>query len=170
MGFGAIGLIGNWLGGRAVDRSPLGATALFVVILGVGMAASVSLARAGGWFDIPFVLWGVAYTALFPICQVRVMRVASHSQALAGTLNVSAANAGIGLGAIIGGLVIPHRGLGAVGYLATAMAGLALLTIPFIARLGKPRALEVGDTSPGGAFPATTAESAGNHQRGFASK
>lgn len=139
MGFGAIGLIGNWLGGRAVERSPLGATATFVAILGVGMAASVSLASVRGWFEIPFVLWGVAYTALFPICQVRVMRVASHAQALAGTLNVSAANAGIGLGAIIGGLVIPHGGLGTVGYLATAIAALALLTIPFIARLGSGR-------------------------------
>jgi predicted MFS family arabinose efflux permease len=139
MGFGAIGLIGNWLGGRAVDRSPLGATVIFVVVLGIGMAASVSLASAHGWFEIPFVLWGVAYTALFPICQVRVMRVASHAQALAGTLNVSAANAGIGLGAIIGGLVIPHWGLGTVGYLATAISALALLTIPLIARLRSTR-------------------------------
>jgi predicted MFS family arabinose efflux permease len=109
------------------------------VVLGIGMAASVSLASAHGWFEIPFVLWGVAYTALFPICQVRVMRVASHAQALAGTLNVSAANAGIGLGAIIGGLVIPHWGLGTVGYLATAISALALLTIPLIARLRSTR-------------------------------
>jgi len=67
------------------------------------------------------------------------MRVASHAQALAGTLNVSAANAGIGLGAIIGGLVIPHWGLGTVGYLATAISALALLTIPLIARLRSTR-------------------------------
>lgn len=139
MGFGAIGLIGNWLGGRAVDRSPLGATVIFVVVLGIGMAASVFLASVRGWFEIPFVLWGVAYTALFPICQVRVMSVASHAQALAGTLNVSAANTGIGLGAIIGGLVIPHWGLGTVGYLAAAISALALLTIPLIARLKSTR-------------------------------
>lgn len=170
MGFGAIGLIGNWLGGRAVDRSPLGATAFFVVMLGIGMAASVSLAGVHGWFEIPFVFWGVAYTALFPICQVRVMRVASHAQALAGTLNVSAANAGIGLGAMIGGLVIAHRGLAAVGYLATAIALLAALTIPLIGRLGKTRTLEVGDSSLGGPFLPTTSESAGNHQKVVASK
>jgi DHA1 family inner membrane transport protein len=139
MGFGGIGLIGNWLGGRAVDRSPLGATVIFLVILSIGMAASVSLANVHGWFEIPFVLWAVAYTALFPICQVRVMRVASHAQALAGTLNVSAANAGIGLGAIIGGLVIPHWGLGSVGYLATAISALALFTVPLIARLKPTR-------------------------------
>lgn len=41
MGFGAVGLFGNWLGGRLVDRSPLRATALFLVLLALGMAASV---------------------------------------------------------------------------------------------------------------------------------
>ena len=170
MGFGAIGLIGNWLGGRAVDRSPLGATAFFVVLLGMGMAASVFLAGARGWFDVPFVLWGVAYTALFPICQVRVMRVASHAQALAGTLNVSAANAGIGLGAIIGGLVIPYWGLGAVGYLAAAMAVVALLAIPLIARLRSTPVREAGDSSPHGLYPSTTSAAAGSHQKVLASK
>lgn len=139
MAFGAIGLIGNWIGGHAVDRNPMGATAAFVVLLGMGMAASVSLAKNHGWFDIPFVFWGVAYTALFPICQVRVMRAASHAQALAGTLNVSAANAGIGLGAIIGGAAIPHWGVGSVGYLATAISVLALLAIPFVSHLKSAR-------------------------------
>lgn len=170
MGFGAIGLVGNWLGGRAVDRSALGATAFFVAILSIGMAASVSLASLRGWFDLPFVLWGVAYTALFPICQVRVMRVASHAQALAGTLNVSAANAGIGLGAMMGGLVIPHWGLPAVGYLATVIAVLALLIIPLIARLKSTRALQVDDSSPHGLPPSTTTASVSSHQKMLASK
>src|SRR5690606_36173802 len=44
MGFGAIGLVGNWLGGRFVDRSPLGATAGFSLLLGAGMLISVPLA------------------------------------------------------------------------------------------------------------------------------
>ncbi|KVC86012.1 LysR substrate-binding domain-containing protein [Burkholderia ubonensis] len=33
MGFGAVGLAGNWLGGRYVDRHPAGATAVFVLLL-----------------------------------------------------------------------------------------------------------------------------------------
>ncbi len=141
MGFGAIGLVGNWLGGRAVDRNPLGATVAFTLVLAIGMAASVPLAKAHGWFGASLVLWGIAYTALFPICQVRVMKAASHAQALAGTLNVSAANAGIGLGAVIGGLAIPHWGLGNIGYLAAAIAALALMTAPLIARMKSPRLL-----------------------------
>lgn len=135
MGFGAIGLLGNWLGGRLVDRSPLGATAAFALLLGVGMAASVPLAASAGLLAGALALWGIAYTALFPICQVRVMQSASHAQALAGTLNVSAANAGTGLGAVIGGLVIPQWGLGSIGYVATGIAVVAILMVAVVARL-----------------------------------
>ena len=135
MGFGAIGLLGNWLGGRLVDRSPLGATAAFALLLGVGMATSVPLAGSAGLLAGALALWGIAYTALFPICQVRVMQSASHAQALAGTLNVSAANAGTGLGAVIGGLVIPQWGLGSIGYVATGIAVVAILMVAVVARL-----------------------------------
>jgi len=135
MGFGAIGLIGNWLGGRAVDRTPLRATALFSLLLAVGMAFSVPLAHAGLAFCAVLGLWGIAYTALFPICQVRVMQSAPHSQALAGTTNVSAANAGIGVGAIIGGAVIPAFGLDKIAYVAAAIAVLAVLAAPLVGGL-----------------------------------
>ncbi|RMR74808.1 Major facilitator family transporter [Pseudomonas savastanoi pv. fraxini] len=55
-----------------------------------------------------------------------MMKAAPQAQALAGTLNVSAANAGIGLGSIIGGLTIEHLGLNAVGYVAAVVALLAI--------------------------------------------
>lgn len=134
MGFGAIGLAGNWLGGRFVDRSPLGATAVFSLLLGIGMVASVPLADSLILLWLALALWGIAYTALFPICQVRVMKSASHAQALAGTLNVSAANAGTGLGAIIGGLVIPLWGLESIGYVATGIAMTAILMVAWLVR------------------------------------
>lgn len=139
MGFGAIGLIGNWIGGHAADRSPLGATAAFTLLLATGMAASVWLARSHGWFAAALALWGVAYTALFPICQVRVMKATSQAQALAGTFNVSAANAGIGLGAVTGGLAISHGGVGAAGYVATCIAVLALILSFLTTRIQPPK-------------------------------
>ncbi|MCG3463988.1 MFS transporter [Xenorhabdus bovienii] len=135
MGFGAIGLIGNWLGGRFVDRNPLRVTVIFTLLLGIGMAFSVPLASSLFLLGISLALWGIAYTALFPICQVRVMKSASHAQALAGTLNVSAANAGTGLGAIIGGVAITQWGLGSIGYVATGIAVIAILMVAWIARL-----------------------------------
>lgn len=140
MGFGAIGLVGNWLGGRFVDRSPLGATAIFSLLLGIGMMASVPAADSLILLWLALALWGIAYTALFPICQVRVMKSASHAQALAGTLNVSAANAGTGLGAIIGGLVIPQWGLENIGYVATGIAITAILLAAWLVRFRRQRA------------------------------
>lgn len=125
MGFGAVGLIGNWLGGRYVDRSPLGITAVFLMLLGLGMRFSVPAASSWLWLAVALAVWGVAYTALFPVCQVRVMKSATHAQALAGTLNVSAANAGTGLGAMLGGAVIPVFGVQSSVYVATTIAVLA---------------------------------------------
>ncbi|MDR2326239.1 MAG: MFS transporter [Acidovorax sp.] len=127
MGFGAIGLAGNWLGGRWVERSPLGATAACTLLLALGMAACVLLADSPALLVLALAVWGIAYTALFPICQVRVMQSARQAQALAGSLNVSAANAGTGLGAIIGGLVIAQWGLASIGHVAAGIALLALL-------------------------------------------
>ena len=126
MGFGAVGLLGNALSGRWVDRAPLAATLAFCTVLALGVLASVWLAGQGGGAVIALALWGVAHTALFPLCQVRVMRAAPQAQALAGTLNVSAANAGIGLGALLGGGAIERWGLGSLGMAAAAVALLAI--------------------------------------------
>jgi predicted MFS family arabinose efflux permease len=127
MGFGAVGMIGNQWGGALVDRYPLEAMVLFLVILGVGMTAAAPVASNHPWLICALVLWGVAYTALFPICQVRVMQAGAKAQALAASLNISAANAGIGLGAILGGLGIGQFGLGALGWIATTIAAMAIV-------------------------------------------
>ncbi|MBF8728647.1 MFS transporter [Pseudomonas putida] len=135
MGFGAVGLLGNWIGGRAVDHSVLKATAGFLVLLAIGMAALVPLAHAGLIFCLALALWGIANTALYPVCQVRVMASVTHAKALAGTANVSAANAGIGLGAVLGGMTIDGLGVAYLGYVAAAVAVLALLAVPVVGRL-----------------------------------
>ena len=45
MGFGAVGLLGNSLGGRAVDRHPLIASMVFCLFLigGIGLGLALSL-------------------------------------------------------------------------------------------------------------------------------
>lgn len=134
MGFGAVGLLGNWLGGLWVDQQPLATTALFSVVLAAGMAASMALAGVSLWFAAALAVWGVANTALYPICQIRVMKAATGAQALAGTINVSAANGGIALGAVIGGVAIAAWGPGHVGYVA---AGIAVLAAGLALVIGK---------------------------------
>lgn len=138
MGFGLVGLVGNWVGGRIVGRAPLRATFLAVVVLALGMAATAPLASWRPGLVIALVVWGFANTALYPICQVRVMGVASHAQALAGTLNVSMANAGIGLGAIIGAVAINRFGVGSLGYIAAGVAVAAAVATLGVASMTKP--------------------------------
>nr|WP_245182395.1 MFS transporter [Glaciimonas immobilis] len=135
MGFGAVGLIGNWLGGLWVDKKPLTTTAIFSLVLAAGMAATMALAGTSLWFAIALGMWGIANTALYPICQIRVMKAASQAQALAGTINVSAANGGIALGAVIGGLSISAWGSGNIGYVSGVIAVMAALAVPLVAKL-----------------------------------
>ncbi|MBA6068607.1 MFS transporter [Pseudomonas mosselii] len=127
MGFGLVGMLGNALAGRVVDRSPLRATLLLLAMLALGMGLVTPVIGNPLLLVGALALWGIAYTALFPVCQVRVMRAGAKAQALAGTLNVSAANAGIAAGAALGGAAIQGLGLAALGYVACGFAVLALV-------------------------------------------
>jgi predicted MFS family arabinose efflux permease len=105
MGFGAVGLIGNSLGGRAVDRHPLIASMVFCAFMIAGMVSlvpNIHSTRAGGGMGI----WGVTQAALFLVSHVRLMKAAPDAPAFAASLNIAGANLGIGLGAMIGGRVI----------------------------------------------------------------
>ena len=137
MGFGAVGLIGNWLGGLWVDKSPLATTAGFSLLLAIGMTATVWLAPTQAGLAAALAVWGIANTALYPICQIRVMKAAPQAQALAGTLNVSAANAGIALGAVLGGASIPFWGIASVSLVGAAVAVTAALAAPLVSRLAR---------------------------------
>lgn len=127
MGFGVIGLGGNWLGGRLSERDPVWATWLTLVGLAIGTAVFVPMAAALPGLCFSLLVWGIANTAFYPICQVRMMRAAPGAEALAGTLNVSMAQAGIGLGAVVGGAVISKAGIHSVGYAAGVISVVAIL-------------------------------------------
>ncbi|HBK45137.1 MAG TPA: MFS transporter [Xanthomonadaceae bacterium] len=127
MGFGLVGLLGNWLGGVMADRNSLGATVGFLVLLAVVMVIVVPVASNRWALAAVLAFWGIAYTALFPVCQIRVMQHGQQAQALAGTLNVSAANAGTGMGAVVGGWVISGFGTASLGYASAVLAVAAVL-------------------------------------------
>jgi MFS transporter, DHA1 family, inner membrane transport protein len=130
MGFGAVGVLGNWAGGRIVDRDPLVTTIFATGLLTVATAIAAP-AAAVGRPDLFVVLavWGFAQGASFVVNQVRVMKAApENAQAFAASLNVSVCNVGIGLGAIVGGRAVDLFGIGRVDYVAAAI-GLTALAI-----------------------------------------
>jgi len=126
MAFGAVGLIGNSLGGRLVDRHPLIASMLFSAFMVGGLVAVVPTIHSTFGLAVALAIWGVTQAALFLVSQVRLIKAAPQAPAFAASLNIAGANLGIGLGAIVGGRVIDTLGLGSVGF---AAAGFMLLSI-----------------------------------------
>lgn len=126
MGFGAVGLLGNSLGGRAVDRHPLIASMVFCLFMIGGMVALVPSIHSTWGLAAAMGIWGITQAALFLVSHVRLMKAAPEAPAFAASLNIAGANLGIGLGAMVGGRVIDTLGLGNVGF---AAAGFILVSI-----------------------------------------
>lgn len=131
MGFGAVGLPGNWLGGRFVDRHPLRASVGFCVPLAVGMGLLVPSLRSPVGLALILATWGVCQAALFTVSHTRVMKAAESTPALGASLNISGANFGIALGALLGSRVIDRLGLARVSVAAAIVVGLAIVAAVF---------------------------------------
>ena len=76
-------------------------------------------------------VWGASHMAAFVINQVRVMQAGKEAQSFALSLNISACNLGIALGAMCGGYVVQHYGIEFIGY-----AGATMVAIAFVIALG----------------------------------
>ena len=139
MGFGAVGLIGNSLGGRMVDRHPLIASIVFSAFMIGAMVALIPSIHSSLALAAAMAIWGITQSALFLVSHVRLMKAAPHAPAFAASLNIAGGNLGIGLGAMVGGQVIDTYGLGSLGF---AAAGFILLSILLALMLmtAKPRA------------------------------
>ena len=131
MGFGGVGLLGNWLGGRCVDRHPLRASVLFCVPLAVAMAVLVPLVGSPVGLALALATWGICQAALFTVSHTRVMKAAASTPALGASLNISGANFGIALGALLGSRVIDLCGLARVGEAAALIVAAAIAAAAF---------------------------------------
>lgn len=127
MGFGAIGILGNTLGGRLVDKSPLGATMLFTALMAASLSVITLVMQTPAMLAVALGVWGIAQAALFIVCHVRIMKSAPEAPAFAASLNISGANTGIGLGALVGGGVIDHLGLPSLGWSSALILAAALV-------------------------------------------
>jgi MFS transporter, DHA1 family, inner membrane transport protein len=125
--FGLAGVVGNSMAGRVAARGPT-ATTMAVAALLMVVTAVMPLIPGNQALLLPVLaLWGAVHAATFLVSQVRVMRVAPEAPAFASSLNISAGNIGIAAGAIVGGWVVRHAGLDAIGYGGLAFAACALV-------------------------------------------
>lgn len=135
MGFGTVGLYGNYLAGRLVDRHAVKANVLFCLLMAVGAASAILFVGHPAMFIASLVAWGIAHTGLFPLGQVRVIKAANEGKALAGTLNISACNCGIAAGASLGGWAFNESGISAAILGASILIALCAVASPAIERL-----------------------------------
>jgi predicted MFS family arabinose efflux permease len=101
LGFGAAGVLGNWFGGRQVDRRP---GALMLALIGAMVVALAVLVPVLGPAPtvLATLLWGGAFSAI-PVClQASILRVAPQARDAASAVYVVAFQIGIGGGAFVG--------------------------------------------------------------------
>jgi DHA1 family inner membrane transport protein len=125
LAFGVASAAGTFIGGMAADRSTSktlwGGNVLVILALGLlYLVGSVPVLVA-----LVLGVWGLLMFTILPSLQVRVIGLAGVGGNLAATLSASAANAGIAVGALIGGWVVSNHGvhpLVLVGLLISAIA------------------------------------------------
>lgn len=140
MGFGAVGLIGNSLGGRMVDHHPLMASMVFCTLMVGAMVALVPSIHSTLGLAAALGIWGITQSALFLVSHVRLMKVAPQAPAFAASLNIAGANLGIGLGAMVGGRVIDSYGLGSLGFAAAAFIVVSIVLASLLLTARTPAA------------------------------
>ncbi|WDD92709.1 MFS transporter [Burkholderia sp. FERM BP-3421] len=135
--FGAGLSLGNVVGAKYSDKWPLH-TAFVSLICLVVLMGSVHLVYTVKWAVVAYVfLWGAASYAFVPALIVRILTRAGDAPNLASAMNVSAFNAGIGGGALIGSLVVKS---GAHGVALTPAAGALVAAVAIVLLYGSVKA------------------------------
>ncbi|MFC8502452.1 MFS transporter [Pedococcus sp. NPDC057267] len=149
--FGVGLFAGNWVGGRAADRSVPVTLTVVLAALAVVMAVFALTASSPVAAVVSLVLMGAFGFATVPGLQMRIMACAGSAPTLASGANIAAFNVGNAAGAWLGGLTI-SAGL---GYASTLWdgAGLSLgaLAVLVVAdRLARRRDAGRGTAQAGG--------------------
>jgi DHA1 family inner membrane transport protein len=153
LAYGVATAIGTFVGGWAADRdaSRTLLTANVVLVLSLGLLYLTGTVPAVA--AVALLAWGLVGFGLVPALQYRVATLAGPARDLAASLPASAVNAGIAVGALLGGWTLTSSGLSAVvvAGLLMCLAGLPLTWLT--ARWGAPST----DSGPTTNIPVGTA-------------
>ncbi len=137
--FGGAGAVGLVLAGFLADRVPKrGFAAMILAVMAAVLVLALSV-RSTPVVIGALVVWGVAFGGVPALLQTRMMHTATaRTRDVAGALQTTAFNVGIGGGALLGALLLDTAGLGALPLteLAFLAAGLLLAFAPQLAALG----------------------------------
>ena len=148
--FGVASAIGTFGGGRFADRDPsntlLVGNVVLVATLGALWVFGTNAVLAG----VLLAVWGLVGFGVTPSLQLRVISLAGEGRDLAATLGASAANAGIALGAALGGWALSSYGAEEVPLVAMIALVVALPAVWATRYLTAPGAVSspAGDAQP----------------------
>ena len=146
LGYGAAGLVGNFIVGRLVDRRPGPVLTALIAVLVVAVAALAPVLGAVPTI-IAALVWGGAFTAI-PVCLAAgVLRMAPTARDAASAVYVVAFQIGIGGGAFVGERFVRA---GQLGWLPVLAAGTALVAglLVIVSRQAFPNRLADADHQP----------------------
>ncbi|GAA2530378.1 MFS transporter [Winogradskya humida] len=121
LGYGAAGLLGNWLVGRWVDRRPRPLLTTLISAIVVSLALLVPVLGPVPTV-VAILVWGGAFTALPVVLQTTIMRVAPRARESASAVYVVAFQVGIGGGAFVGERMVSNGLLAWLPVLAALLA------------------------------------------------
>jgi MFS transporter, DHA1 family, inner membrane transport protein len=110
MVYGAATSVGAFAGGRAADLSASGTILIANILLVGALVGLFSMGEQPLLVGILLAMWGVIGFGLVPSLQYRVVSLAGPGADLASTLPASAINAGIAIGALLGGRALAQYG------------------------------------------------------------
>lgn len=128
--FGIGGVVGNLLVGRVLSRHLVVTAVGYPVVLAVAYLVLYGFGSLSwGSMSVIVLLWGAAHTCGLVVTQVWLTSSAPQAHEFATSLYVSSANAGVVIGASMGGLFINAFGTTGVIGCGLVFAGLSLLVI-----------------------------------------
>lgn len=126
LAFGVTNALGTFLGGKLAD---LNATATMAVCGGVLAVVFGALTLVGA-MPVPtavlMAVWGLVGFSAVPSVQYRVAALAGPGGNLAASLPASALNAGIAIGALVGGWTVTGSGLNAITVVGMVLCAIAV--------------------------------------------
>ncbi len=132
--YGVAVTLGNIYCAKLADKQgPVKALIAMFVILSVVLAL-VSTAAPNPYLMVPLIMvWGAMAFGSIPVLQLYVVQQAQihapNSVDASSSMNISAFNAGIALGAWAGGLVVAHYGLLATGAASALVVAVSVLLV-----------------------------------------
>ncbi len=126
--YGAASIPGGLIGGWCADRFGVVRT-LFVVLIVLGLSIAGMSAASGSLIGVvaALTLWSAAGFAYNAPQQSRLVTLAPEALGIVLAVNASALYIGTAVGGAVGGLVVTHIGIDALGWVGGASVALAML-------------------------------------------